>query len=88
MTYRMIKGRQVRAARAMLDLSRKAFASKAGVSLSSLIRLEEDVVDVRRSTVIKVISTLENLGIPLKNNDDGTFGIKVTGKSDLDQNPG
>ena len=72
----MVRGAQIRAARAIIGLSRNELALRAHISLSSLNRLESDGSDIRRSTLVKVIYTLEEFGIVLINNSDGSFGVK------------
>lgn len=59
----MVTPREVRAARAFLGWTRQQLADKAVVSLNSVVRLEQGVVDSRTSTVEAVRRVLEKAGI-------------------------
>jgi predicted transcriptional regulator len=59
----MVTPREVRAARAILDWTRQRLADKARISLNSVIRLEQGVVDSRASTLMAVRRALERAGI-------------------------
>jgi predicted transcriptional regulator len=59
----MITPREVRAARAFLGWTRQQLADRAVVSLNSVIRYEQGVVDARSSTIMAIRGALEAGGI-------------------------
>jgi len=67
----MITGCQLRAARALLNLDRKQLADLSGLSLPTIQRMEsaEDVVGGKVESLMKVVETLESLGVELINDD-------------------
>ena len=71
----MIDGRQIRAARALLGWSRDELQVRADLSMSALLRLEHGNADSRRSTIMKVLSTLEAAGIVFITREDGAIGV-------------
>ncbi|MEA1052670.1 XRE family transcriptional regulator [Lamprobacter modestohalophilus] len=71
----MIDGRQIRAARALLGWSRDDLLAHTTVSMSALLRLEQGGADSRRSTIIKVVQTLEAAGIVFVTREDGAIGV-------------
>jgi predicted transcriptional regulator len=73
----MVTPREVRAARAFLGWTRQRLADKAVVSLNSVIRLEQGVVDSRTSTVEAVRRTLESFGIEFLSHRGEGEGIRV-----------
>ncbi|NDJ52481.1 MAG: helix-turn-helix domain-containing protein [Chloroflexi bacterium] len=73
----MIEGRQIRAARALLEWSRDDLAKAAAVSVSALLRLEQGISDTRTSTVSKVLAALSAAGIEFISQPDGTVGVVV-----------
>lgn len=76
----MIEGRQIRAARGLLEWSRSDLVRASGVSMSALLRLESTQADTRSSTVNKVVAALEDAGIVFVN--DGQAGTGVLVKPD------
>lgn len=71
----MIDGRQIRAARAMLDWSREDLCKASGVSMSALLRMEGALADSRGSTLSKVAKALTLAGIEFLTRDDGAIGV-------------
>jgi predicted transcriptional regulator len=71
----MIDGRQIRAARALLGWNRDELLARAQLSMSALLRLEQGAADSRRSTIIKVVQTLEAAGIVFITREDGAIGV-------------
>ena len=70
----MVTPREVRAARVFLGWSRQKLADKAVVSLNSVIRIEQAVVDPRVTTISAIRRVLERAGIEflsLAGNDEG-----------------
>jgi transcriptional regulator with XRE-family HTH domain len=63
----MISGAQLRAARALLDMDRKALAELSGVSLPTIQRMESanGVVGGTVDTLMKVVEALEQAGVEL-----------------------
>ena len=76
----LIEGRQVRAARGLLEWSRSDLVRASGVSMSALLRLESAQADTSTSTVSKVIVALEAAGIVFVNDSQTGTGVLV--KSD------
>lgn len=71
----MIKGRQIRAARALLGWSQRDLAEHAHLSETAILRLETEQADTRRSTVDKIQKSLEEAGINFIKRPDGAFGV-------------
>ena len=76
----MVTPREVRAARAMLGLTRQRLADKARISLNSLIRLEQGVVDSRASTLMAVRRALERAGIEFLSLRGKEEGVRLVSK--------
>lgn len=73
----MIEGRQIRAARGLLEWSRSDLVRASGVSMSALLRLESTQADTRSSTVNKVVAALEDAGIVFVNDGQAGTGVLV-----------
>jgi predicted transcriptional regulator len=73
----MVTPREVRAARAFLGWTRKRLADRAIVSLNSVIRLEQGVVDSRASTVNAIRRALERAGIEFLSLQGTGEGVRV-----------
>jgi predicted transcriptional regulator len=73
----MVTPREVRAARAFLGWTRQRLADRAIVSLNSVIRLEQGVVDPRASTVNAIRRALERGGIEFLSLQETGEGIRV-----------
>jgi len=71
----MLNGKQIRAARAMLGWSREQLLKVSGISMSALLRMENDEVDSRSSTQHKVSMALAQAGIEFIRREDGAFGL-------------
>ena len=65
----MITLRQIRAARAMLDVKQKELAAAAGISLATLNNIERGVADPRSSTLASIERVLRSAGV--HTSDDG-----------------
>jgi predicted transcriptional regulator len=74
----MITGRQIRAARALLDWSQQDLADKAVISLNALVRLERGQVDTRASTLRAVEKALEKAGIEFVSMSGKREGVILT----------
>ena len=77
--------REVRAARAFLGWTRQQLADRAIVSLNSVIRLEQGVVDPRSSTLNAIRQALEGAGIEflsLRGDGEGVALRRNTSGSD------
>jgi predicted transcriptional regulator len=72
----MVTPREVRAARAFLGWTRQQLADRAIVSLNTVIRLEQGVVDSRSSTLDAVRRALEGAGIEFLSLRENTEGIR------------
>ena len=75
----MVTPREVRAARAFLGWTRQRLADRAIVSLNTVIRLEQGVVDPRASTIDAVQRALEGAGIEFLSLQGHDEGMKVSG---------
>lgn len=64
-----ITPRQIRAARAMLEIKQKDLAVAAGISLATLNNIERNVADPRASTLAAIERALSTVGIEV--GDDG-----------------
>lgn len=74
----MITIRQIRAARALLGWEQRELADRAGISLTSLSRIERSPAhDARMSTMEKIRATLMAAGIAFVNRDDGVIGVMM-----------
>ena len=76
----MVTPREVRAARAFLGWTRQRLADKAIVSLNSVIRLEQGVVNSRTSTVEAVRRALERAGVEFLSLSENAEGVRVRGR--------
>lgn len=73
-TLSVMEGRQIRAARAMLGLSQGDLCEAAGISRATLIDLEKETGDPRRSSLEAVEAAFRSKGITFT--DDGkTVGV-------------
>ena len=82
----MPTSREIRAARALLGWTRQQLADRAIISLNSVIRYEQGVVDPRSSTVNAIRRALERAGIEflsVRGVDEGVRLRKGTRKAVL-----
>jgi len=76
----MITGSQIRAAKALLDWTGNDLASKAGVSLSSIRRVEavDDVPkNVSVNTILNIQKALEQGGVEFIGTPDHQPGVRL-----------
>jgi len=73
----VILGRQVRAARALLNWSQQMLADEASLSITPITRLENEMVDSRGSTLVLVRQALERAGIEFVN-EKNQVGVILT----------
>ena len=76
----MITGSQIRAAKALLDWTGNDLASKAGVSLSSIRRVEaaDDVPkNVSVNTILNIQRALEQAGVEFIGTPDHQPGVRL-----------
>ncbi|XOJ89851.1 transcriptional regulator [Methylophilaceae bacterium Uisw_097] len=76
----MITGSQIRAAKALLDWTGNDLASKAGVSLSSIRRVEavDDVPkNVSVNTILNIQKALEQGGVEFIGTPDKQPGVRL-----------
>ncbi|MGA3263629.1 MAG: helix-turn-helix transcriptional regulator [Terracidiphilus sp.] len=73
----MITGRQLRAARALLDWEQIELAKRAHVAIGTIRRMESfsGEIGARTSTLSQVQATLEKAGIQFLN--DGSPGVRL-----------
>jgi predicted transcriptional regulator len=81
----MVTPREVRAARAFLDLTRQQLADRAGLALNTVIRLEQGIVDSRGSTLIAVRRALEAAGIEFLSTRSDDEGVRFRSAPPGDQ---
>ncbi len=65
----MIKGYQIRAARAILGWSREDLSKASGVYVQTILNFENETSDPRQETIYKMISTLEAQNIEFIESD-------------------
>lgn len=81
----MISGRQMKAARALLDMDQRTLAELSGVSIATIRRMEASSGTVRSNvdTLVKIVETLEEEGVLLIGNGadsfDGGRGVRLKG---------
>lgn len=80
LSLRMVSPREVRAARAFLGWSRQKLADKARLSVNAVVRLEQDIVDSRTSTLLSVRGALEAQGISFLSRSSDVEGIRFDAK--------
>jgi predicted transcriptional regulator len=76
----MISSKQIRAAKAMLKWSGEELANKAGVSLSTIRRIESQdgiLEGQNMSTVMSIKSALEKAGIEFIGSPDDRPGVRL-----------
>lgn len=77
----MVLIQQIRAGRAMLNLSQKQLAAKAGISIATLNNIERGVqTDPKLSTVRAIQEALEAEGIEFLHEDNGCIGLMLRPK--------
>jgi len=80
----MIAVEQIKAARAMLNLSQKELAKKAGIAIATLNNIECGAqTDPKISTLKSIQQALENEGIVFTNDALGVIGIMLKPKRPL-----
>jgi predicted transcriptional regulator len=72
----MISGRQMKAARALLDMDQRTLSELSGVSLATIRRMEASSGTVRSNvdTLVKIVETLEREGVLLIADGVDSFG--------------
>lgn len=72
----MLTAAQLRAARALLDLSQRQLAEAAGVSVPTIRRMEASAGTVRANvdTLVKIIEVLDALGVELIGEEASSIG--------------
>lgn len=73
----MITGRQIRAARGLLNWDASELAAKAGMTRETVSKIENETVQAREATAQKIIQTFANHGIEFIDNQGVRF--KPTG---------
>jgi DNA-binding XRE family transcriptional regulator len=73
----VIAGAQVRAARALLNLSQNALSAEAGITRATLVALENEKRLSYSTTVERVVSALEKMGIVFLDDHQGHVGVVV-----------
>ncbi len=81
----MISGRQMKAARALLDMDQRTLAQLSGVSIATIRRMEASPGTVRSNvdTLVKIVETLEEEGVLLIGSGADSFeggrGVRLKG---------
>lgn len=73
----MVTPREVRAARAFLGWTRQHLADRAVVSLNSVVRFEQGVVDSRTSTANAIRKVFEDAGIEFLSLRGSEEGVRI-----------
>lgn len=73
----MITGRQLRAARSLLDWTAQDLATKSGLTRETVSRIEADTVQARDESLGKIIKTIDSYGVEFIENQGVRF--KPTG---------
>jgi transcriptional regulator with XRE-family HTH domain len=73
----VIKGVQVRMARAALRLSTRELARLANLSPTTIVMLESDRIEPRDETLAAIQAVLERRGIIFVDSDTPTPGVKI-----------
>ena len=79
----MISGRQMKAARALLNMDQRTLASLSGVSLATIRRMEASPGTVRSNvdTLVKIVDALEQEGVLLiaegADSSEGGRGVRL-----------
>ncbi len=83
----MITLEQIKAARAMLQLSQKELATKAGIAIATLNNIERGAqTDPKLSTIKAIQQTLEKEGIEFTNQPLGVIGLSLRPKAPVAEN--
>ena len=78
----MLTPAQIRAARAMLDLTQGELASRAGISKAGLINIERGQSDPKVSTLGAIRRALEAAGVEFTDGDEP--GVKLRKRSSIE----
>lgn len=65
----MITASDIRSKRARLNISRNELAEKAGLGLSTIVKLEDDDRGPNKSTFESVVKIADALDLPLENKE-------------------
>jgi len=77
-----VTGDQIRAARALLNISTHDLAKQAGLSRGTIQRAELESAEITGSNMLRVIETLERLGVAfIPENGDGVGVRKAKRRS-------
>ncbi|MBI1273936.1 MAG: helix-turn-helix domain-containing protein [Alphaproteobacteria bacterium] len=69
----MISGRQIRAARALLDMSQEALAKSAGLTPQAIRKIEDGSVQPREGTIADIMRAFNNQGVEFTDNNGVRF---------------
>lgn len=78
----LITGKQIRAARALLEWSQSRLAEETEISVTPIARFERGKVDTRTGTLITLVKTLEEAGIEFRNEQDGSYGVMLRSQNE------
>jgi len=78
---------QIKSARIFLTWKQEDLATKSGISLQTIRRLENltGIISANASTLNKLISTFEANGITFTSNADGSIGLSFSAKQSQNQ---
>jgi len=79
----MLTHREARAARAFLGWTRQKLADKAVLSLNSIIRFEQGVVDPRVSTSLRIRRVFERAGIEFLSPSGDGEGMRLRSRASV-----
>lgn len=69
----MVTGRQIRAARGLLDWSATTFAKKAGLTRETINRIEDEKIQPREGTIADIVRVFDENGVEFTDNS----GVRV-----------
>jgi transcriptional regulator with XRE-family HTH domain len=68
-----VSGRQIRAARALLDLSREELAHKCGVTMITIRNIESEVVEPQGKTLANILTVFDKEGVEFQDDE----GVRI-----------
>ncbi len=79
-TYMLISGNQIKAARALAGIEQQELAQIAGVNVNTVRNMEKSadgIVKVRLDTLMKVAAALESAGVEFVSENGGGPGVRL-----------
>ncbi len=76
----MVNGRQIRAARSLLDWSQEVLCQRSEVTRRTLTAIENDEREAHQATLARIIEVLEEAGIVFIRKRNGAYGVLLQPK--------